>query len=339
VIGARPFLIAYNVYLTTEDVNAAKHIARAVRHSSGGLRYVKALGLEVDGQAQVSMNLTEYRKTPLARVVELIRREAARYGVAVHHSELVGLIPQEALIDAAVWYLQLDQFEKDQVLETKLAGVSKDTGSQMSLVDQRFLESLAAGTPAPGGGSAAAYAGAMAAALLAMVARVTIGKKKYASVEDRMKEIEQRAESLRAELSAAVDEDAAAFEGVMAAYRLPKDDPESETRRTEAIEAATLHAAQVPLNVARKAEEILQISGDVVVYGNINAISDAGSAAALAGACLNGAALNVRINAAALGESEESRKLVSLIEEIEVNANGLLETVRSRIAERGGLTY
>ncbi len=120
VIGARAPLIAYNVYLTTDDVEIARKIASAVRHSSGGLRYVKALGLLVDGRAQVSMNLTDFAQTPIARVVEQIRREAARYGTAIHHSELIGMIPQQALIDAARWYLQLDQFSPDQILETRL---------------------------------------------------------------------------------------------------------------------------------------------------------------------------------------------------------------------------
>jgi glutamate formiminotransferase len=109
VIGARQPLIAFNIYLTTPDVAIAKKIARAVRHSSGGLRYVKALGLEVGGRAQVSMNLTDHTQTPLARVVELVRQEAARQGVAIHHSELVGLLPQQAMIDAAAWYLQLER--------------------------------------------------------------------------------------------------------------------------------------------------------------------------------------------------------------------------------------
>ena len=121
VIGAREPLIAFNVYLTTEDVSIAKAIAKTIRFSSGGLRFVKAMGVLVEGRAQVSMNLTNYRKTPLALIVETIRREAQRYGAAVHHSELVGLVPQEALLDAAVWYTQLDQFESGQVFENKLA--------------------------------------------------------------------------------------------------------------------------------------------------------------------------------------------------------------------------
>jgi glutamate formiminotransferase len=120
-IGARPPLIAFNVYLNTDDVAIAKAIARAVRHSSGGLRYVKALGLLVEGRAQVSMNLTNYCQTPIHRVVEMIRREAARYGVTIASSEVVGLIPNEALVDAARLYLQLDGFSSDQILENRLA--------------------------------------------------------------------------------------------------------------------------------------------------------------------------------------------------------------------------
>lgn len=120
IIGARPPLIAFNVYLTTDDVSVAKKIARAVRHASGGLRYVKALGLSVEGRAQVSMNLTDYCRTPIHRVMEMIRREAARYGVSVARSELVGLTPQQALLDAALYYLQLDGFLPEQVLESHL---------------------------------------------------------------------------------------------------------------------------------------------------------------------------------------------------------------------------
>lgn len=121
IIGARPFLIAFNIFLNTHDVVVARAIARAVRHSSGGLRYVKALGVEVDGWAQVTMNLTDFRRTPLPRVVELVRREAERYGVTIRRSELVGLIPQEAVLQAAAWYLQLDDLPADRILENRIS--------------------------------------------------------------------------------------------------------------------------------------------------------------------------------------------------------------------------
>ena len=120
-IGARPPLIAFNVYLNTGDVRPAQEIARAVRHSTGGLRFVKALGLLVEGQAQISMNLTDYRRTPIHRVLELIRTEASRYGLAVTHTEVVGLLPADALFEAAQFYLQLADFSSSQVLENQLS--------------------------------------------------------------------------------------------------------------------------------------------------------------------------------------------------------------------------
>ncbi|HSB67296.1 MAG TPA: glutamate formimidoyltransferase, partial [Anaerolineales bacterium] len=186
VIGARQPLIAYNVYLTTEDVSVAEKIAKAIRFSSGGLRYLKALGLLVDGRAQVSMNLTNFRKTPIALVQETIRREAARYGVSIHHAELVGLIPQAALVEAAVWYLQMDQFTHEQILEQKLfttTQTDQQTTQEAGEYRVDFLDALASSSSTPGGGSAAAYTGAAAAGLVSMVARLTIGKKKYADVD------------------------------------------------------------------------------------------------------------------------------------------------------------
>jgi len=155
VIGARSPLIAYNVYLDTDDVTIAEKIGRAVRHSSGGLRFVKGLGMLVDGKAQVSMNLTNYERTPVYRVVEMIRREAVRYGANITHSELIGLIPQKALIDAAVWYLQLDDFSEEQVLESRIQSAQAERKGKLGL-DTGFMDMLAAGTSTPGGGSAAA---------------------------------------------------------------------------------------------------------------------------------------------------------------------------------------
>ncbi len=302
VIGARPPLIAFNVYLTTSDVSIAKKIARAVRNSSGGLRFVKALGLLVEGRAQVSMNLTNFHQTPLDRVVDLIRREASRYGVAVHHSELVGLIPQQALIDTARWHLQLDQFEPDQVLETRLAVVQRQEAASAS---QDFLDALAAGTPAPGGGSAAAYTGAAGAALVAMVARLTLGKKKYAAVEQQMYALLAETEDLRAALTAAIEKDARAFEAVMQAFKLPRDTDEEAAQRQSAIDQATMVAAEVPLETARMAVRIIQLAAEAAELGNLNAISDGATGAALAHASLTGAGYNVRINVASLSNPNQ----------------------------------
>jgi len=344
VIGARHPLIAYNVYLTSDDVSIAKNIAKAVRHSSGGLRYVKALGMMVEGQAQVSMNLTNFHRTPLARVVEMIRRESVRYGVNVHHSELVGLIPQEALVNTAQWYLQLDQFERDQILEYRLANALKKTTevanephSNFRSLDMGFLDALAEGKPTPGGGSAAAYSGAAGAALVAMVARLTTGKKKYAAVEARMMNILDRAEQLREELTEAVVRDADAFNSIMAAYRMPKDAPDQESARTEAIQKATKIAASVPLEVAGMAMEVLELAAVVVAEGNLNAISDGATGAAMAKAAITGAGYNVRINTASLKDDGVIKSLLTEMEELEQRALSIEAQIRGDLIKRGGL--
>ena len=338
VIGARFPLIAYNVYLNTGDVSVAKKIAKAIRHSSGGLRYLKGLGLLVEGMAQVSMNLTNYKETPIARVVEMIRSEAGRHGVATHHSELVGLIPEEALVEAAVWYLQLDQFKPEQILERRLdAALQEAAQAQESAPPQAFLQALAEGSPTPGGGSASAYSGAAAAALVAMVARLTIGKKKYAAVEARMKSILERAEALRLILTAAVEEDAAAFQAVMAAMKLPKETAAQREKRTQVIEQATLQAAQVPLEVSRRALEALELAAEVVEQGNLNAISDGASGAAQAHAALTGAGYNVRINLVGLKDQAAASAMLAELTDLETQASRLEGRVRAALTERGGM--
>lgn len=334
VIGARNPLIAFNVYLTTAEVDIARKIAKAIRHSSGGLRYVKGLGLLVDGRAQVSMNLTNYHETPVARVVEFIRREAQRYGVAIHHSELVGLIPQDALVDASVWYTQLDQFDKEQILESRLfsslASASKE-------VCPSFLEELAAPSPTPGGGSAAAHAGAMGAALVAMVAGLTIGKKKYAEAEAEMRAVQVVAETLRKELTQGVEDDASSFEVLMATYKLPKDTEEQVLTRNASIAQATLSAAHIPLHVSATAVKVMELALKCARHGNVNAISDALSGFAMARACLTAAGYNVRINLHSLKGRAVSEKMRAELLGLEHQANGLESEIQAVMKERGGI--
>jgi glutamate formiminotransferase/formiminotetrahydrofolate cyclodeaminase len=344
VIGARHFLIAFNVYLNTDDVLIAKKIARSVRHSSGGLRYVKAIGLLVDGRAQVSMNLTNFHKTSISTVVEMIRREAFRYGVNIHHSELVGLIPEEAVVDAAVWYTQMDQFQPDQILERRLYAASRDDGKSESggngaLVFGNFLDALASDRPTPGGGSASAYAAAAGASLVEMVARLTIGRKKYKDVEREMQEILEHAKNLRRDLAIAVERDAAAFDAVMSAYKLPRDSNEEKERRASVIQEATLNAALVPLDVAGKALEIMKIAALVAAKGNINAITDGGTGAALAHAGIKGAGLNVRVNVSALKDESRANELLETLIGIEEKAHEKEKEVWSLISERGNLNF
>jgi glutamate formiminotransferase/formiminotetrahydrofolate cyclodeaminase len=351
VIGARSPLIAFNVYLTTGEVDIAKKIAKAVRHSSGGLRFVKALGLLVEGRAQVSMNLTDFHQTPVARVVEFVRREAERYGVGIHHSELVGLIPQQALTEAAVWYTQLDAFSPDQVLETRLYAESDDRPStedrptgDYKTQDYKtssctLLDDLAAPTPAPGGGSAAAYAAAMGAALVSMVAGLTQGRKKYAEVEAEMQAIRHQSEKLRKELTHTVDDDAAAFEAVMGAYQLPKETPEQQQARDAAIQMATINATHIPLHVAEHAVRVIDLAARCAESGNRNAISDAASGAALARAALTAAGYNVRINVAGLQDPAPGQPFLEQLREFETRAAGLEAKLRSVLETRGGMSF
>lgn len=342
VIGARQPLIAYNVYLTSDDVSIAKKIAKALRNSSGGLRYVKALGLLVEGRAQVSMNLTNFHETPVARVVEMVRREAERYGTGIHHCELVGLIPQEALVDAAVWYLQLDQFEPEQVLESKLYAAAHEAGEEdagSKAGTEPFIEALAAGTATPGGGSAAAYSGAMGAALVAMVARLTLGKKKYADVEPEIQEILVSAEKLRSVLTLGIERDAAAFEAVMTAYKLPKDSLEEQKLRLQAIETTTLEATREPLETARLAVEVMVLARKAAELGNMNAITDAGTGAALARAALAGAGLNVRENLKILQDQTTAARIADELVKLEAAGMELDQRIRECLQERGGLAF
>ena len=342
VIGARNPLIAYNVYLTTDDVDIAKRIAKSIRYSTGGLRYVKGLGLLVDGRAQISMNLTNFHDTPIARAVEFIRREAQRYGVGIHHSELVGLIPQEALVDAAVWYTQMDQFNKEQILESRLftsdGGPKTEDQSPSSVPrSSSFIKELAAPTPTPGGGSAGAYAGAMGAGLVAMVAGLTIGKKKYAEVEAEMQAIRVMAENLRKELTQAVDDDASSFEVLMATFKLPKDTEDQKSARNAAIIQATLNAAHIPLHVCEGAVKVMELALKCAESGNMNAISDSASGFAMARASLTAAGYNVKININSLEDKSMGGKMLKEVSELEKKADKLEKKIRKVMKERGGI--
>jgi glutamate formiminotransferase / formiminotetrahydrofolate cyclodeaminase len=338
VIGARQPLIAFNIYLTTDDVSIAVKVAHAVRNSSGGLRYVKAMGVLVEGRAQVSMNLTNFRQTPIHRVVEMVRREAERYGVGIHHSELVGMIPQEALVNTAVWYTQLDQFEPHQILETRMQAALSTGQTGSPAWQASFLDELARGTAAPGGGAASAFAGAAAAALAAMVSRLTTGKKKYSAVESEMWLLNERAEALRASLTTAVQEDSAAFEQFMAAMKLPKDTPEQQADRESVMQTAMAETIRVPRKVAISAVEVLELVAQVAARGNLNAISDAGSAAALARAALTGAGLNVRINCLHFNDKQAVQEFLAELDQLNTRAAVLEEEINSLLLERGGLS-
>jgi glutamate formiminotransferase/formiminotetrahydrofolate cyclodeaminase len=301
-VGARLPLLAFNVNLGTKDVEVAKKIAKAIRFQTGGLRYVKALGfgLAERGIVQVSMNLVNTWGTPVHRVFALIRDEAERYGVPIVGSEVVGLVCQDALIDVAEHALRLENFSRDQILENRLA---RHLGAAEQALPE-FLGEVASSAPTPGGGSVSALAGALAGALGTMVARLTIGKKRYAEHEERMRAAETSLESLRGELFDLVAEDARAYESFRAASRMSQRTPEEVATRGLALRDAARNAARVPLRTAETCVTVLEQLQAVASYGNENALSDAAVAAWLARAGAEGAVWNVRINLPELPESE-----------------------------------
>ncbi|MEW6051079.1 MAG: glutamate formimidoyltransferase [Candidatus Zixiibacteriota bacterium] len=295
-IGVRFLLIAFNVYLNTNQKWIADKIADAVRALRGGYKFVKALGFEIKerNQVQISMNLVNYTKTPIFRVFETIKREAARYGVMVTSSEIVGLLPNDAILDVADFYLQLENFSKNQVLEEKLKSAGVGTGG--ATVTESFYDQVASSSPAPGGGSVAASCGALSAALASMVCRLTVGKKKYEDVKDELSHIRDKGDTLRAELTRLIDDDKEAFNAVMASFRLPKSTDEDVAKREAAVQEATKKASLVPLTVMKRALEVLELAFVVATKGNENSISDAGVAGLAGHAAVEGASYNVRIN-------------------------------------------
>jgi glutamate formiminotransferase/formiminotetrahydrofolate cyclodeaminase len=294
IVGARKFLVAYNVYLNTPDVEIAKKIGKAVRFSNGGLRYVKGMGVPVRGLAQVSMNLTDTDQTPIARVYEYVKREAARYGVMPLSSEIVGLIPKKALEDAAEWFLQVENFDSSLILENRLAAVmsGKVAVGGIRAGVEPFVEQLAAPTAAPGGGCASAAAGAMAAGLGSMVAGMSRGKKAYVQYERELSDALARLAELREEFKASIDADAESFNEVMAAFKKAKDHPAAQAE----IEAATKKATLVPMVVAERAKETRQIIESLRPITNPKMASDLTVGIAMANAAITGALANVEIN-------------------------------------------
>jgi|SRR5437879_924592 len=293
-VGARKALIAYNVFLNTPDVDIAKKVAKAVRFSSGGLRYVKGAGFLVRGLAQVSMNLTDFEQTPIHRVFEFVKREAARYGVAPVSSEIVGLIPKKALEMAAEWFLQVENFDSSLILENRLISVmeGKTVAGGLRAGVEPFVEQLAAPTATPGGGSAAAASGAMAAGLATMVASMSRGKKAYGQYERELSDAIGRLTQLREELKAAIDADAESYNAVMKAYKQAKTAADGDAVITAALRQATA----VPLSVAERAREVAEIAKKLIPMTNPNMKSDLTTSVALARAAVEGAMANVEIN-------------------------------------------
>ena len=342
VVGAREFLIAYNVNVNTRDQKLANEVALNIREAGrlkrdsknqvvtdkqgrelrvpGRLKAVRAIGwyIEQYRQAQVSVNLLSYRTTPLHEVFETTREEAGKLGLVVTGSELVGMTPLEPLVEAGRFYLrkqgrsaglperelvelaihtlglsQLSAFDPDKrVIEYAV----RVAGPLASMSIERFADEVSSNSPAPGGGSVAALAGSLGAALAAMVANLTVGKKGYEAAWESSATLAERAQALKAALLLAVDDDTRAFDDVLAAMRLPKVNEEQQRARETAIAAAYEKATAVPLATARLCLQALDLAKEAAITGNRNSVSDAGVGALLAKAGLDAAILNVRIN-------------------------------------------
>jgi glutamate formiminotransferase / formiminotetrahydrofolate cyclodeaminase len=317
-VGTRKFLIAYNINLNTSDVSIANRIGKNIRFSNGGLRYVKAMGVDLRGRnlAQVSINLTDFEQTPIHRVFEMVKREAERYGVSIVGSEIVGLIPKRAIELTADFYLQLENFSPAQVFENRIeasfAGAASAEGpGKLAALAQPFLDAVAQPTATPGGGSVAALAGALGASLGQMVAGLSRKKKSQAAYVEPLSDALAEFHSASRVLAEAIDRDAASFESVMAAHKLPKSTPEEQGRRESAIQNALQGAAGVPMEVARKAVDVFDLLGQLEKIASPSMLSDIRVGRLMAGAAVQGALENVAINLESVTDSGFSTRVRS----------------------------
>lgn len=340
-VGARPPLIAYNVNLHTSNLEVAKRIARAVRGRDGGLQFVKALGFELKdrGIVQVSMNLIDYTRTPVFRAFEMVRREAERYGVSVAASEIVGLVPQEAVDACGEWFLQLENFTREQILENRLmAALSVGDGppgeASLEKAIGSFPRLVADGTPAPGGGSVAALAGVLAASLGQMMCHLTAGRKKFADVEPKIHAHLSNLERLGGALGAAVAEDAESFRQVMGAYQLPKETPEETRVREAAVQDALKGAVEVPTHTAESAYQVLLNLAPLAVIGNPNVLSDVAVGAQMALAAIKGAYYNIVTNLNSITDEGFNTQRHSRMIELIDQAEELATQIEARLLDR-----
>jgi glutamate formiminotransferase/formiminotetrahydrofolate cyclodeaminase len=370
VVGAREFLIAYNVNVNTRDQKLANEVALNIREAGrlkrdakgqvvtdaqgrelrvpGRLKAVKAIGWTIEQyrQAQVSINLLSYRTTPLHEVFETTREEAAKLGLVVTGSELVGMTPLEPLLEAGRYYLkkqgrsaglperelveiavqslglaQLSPFDPDKRIIEYAVRVAAPL---ISMTVERFVDEVSSNSPAPGGGSVAALAGSLGAALAAMVANLTVGKAGYESAWAPLSSLAERAQALKAALLRAVDDDTKAFDDVLAAMRLPKATEEQKAARASPIAAAYEKATAVPLATARLCLQALELAEQAAASGSRNSASDAGVGALLAKAGLEAAIMNVRINLPSVREGAFKAATLAEIAELQSKSAGPL---------------
>lgn len=299
-VGARQILIAYNINLATNNLDIAKKIAKQVRGKDGGLFAVKALGFELKdrGIVQVSMNMVDYKASQLFKAFELVKLLAHHHGVQILGSEIVGLVPMEALTDTAEFYLHLQGFSKGQILETKLFETQPDSLVAMNLTT--FGLEVASDKTTPGGGSVSAYSGSLAASLVSMVSRLTLKRLGYQQYWSKVEGILAESENLRQRLIGLVDEDSRSFASLMQAYHLPKLSEQERRARSAEIQSGLRVAAETPFATAEAAARTISLARSLAEYGNQNVLSDLQTAVFLAHASVQGALSNVTINLAGI---------------------------------------
>ena len=333
-VGARQILIAYNVNLATDKVEVAKRIARQVRGRDGGLASVKALGFELKdrGLVQVSMNMVDYKASQLFKAFELIRLFAENEGVEIVESEVVGLVPTEALTDAAKFYLRLHSFKDDQILERKLYGPASGLLTDMNLTS--FASAVASEKPVPGGGSVSAYVASLGAGLVSMVARLSLKKTELEEERQTVMKLLMEGDQLRATLLVQVDKDAESFAALMTAYKLPKETERDRESRSAEIQAKLRVATEVPLETAEQAALAISAAKKLVQYANMSAISDLETAIAVASAGFVGAVANVKINLSGVNDAEYRKRIGGKLDAVQTQVEQEKKDAYSSVASR-----
>ncbi|HSV56853.1 MAG TPA: glutamate formimidoyltransferase [Magnetospirillaceae bacterium] len=379
VVGAREFLIAYNVNLNTRDRKLAHQIALNVREGGravkgpdgaslrdekgelvkipGRLSHVRAIGWYIDAyrRAQVSINLTDYRATPLHVVYETVRDEAEKLGIRVTGSEVVGLLPLEPLAEAGRFYLRKagksGGAPEAELLETAVQSLGLDSVSPFeaekkvveyavraapplaSLRTSAFADQVSSDSPAPGGGSVAALAGCLGAALAAMVANLTVGRKGYEESWKALDDLAVRSQQVKSRLLAAVDEDTEAFNGVLAAMKLPKSTDGEKAVRAAAVQAGYRAATLVPLQTTKACLEAARACETAAALGNRASFTDAGVGVLMAAAGAEGAALNVLVNLGSIEVSDWAARTRTEALAFAAEARGVRDRVMARVDE------
>jgi glutamate formiminotransferase/formiminotetrahydrofolate cyclodeaminase len=334
-IGARWFLIAFNVNLATDDVAIAKRIASQIREATGGLEAVRALGFRLRGRGvtQVSMNLVDYRRTSMAAVIQRVEQLAREQGVAIVESELVGLVPQAALVGAAREALHLQGLEPRQILEERIKEL---IAGPFEL--HAFLDAVASTRPSPGGGATAGLAGALAAAAAAKVVNLTRSKARFAAVKGEFDALSRTLAGARWDLLRLIEQDGRAFEAMLAARRLPRGTPPEEHAREAAIEAATREASRTPLEIAERIAVVLRCARTAAERGNRGVIADAVAAAGLGRGALEAAHAMLRVNLPSLrsaGTAADLRaRFATIATECEAHAAAIEAIFQGEIAPR-----